>query len=349
MKRGFFVCALSVLTLSGFGQTVLETFYTGDGGSSPITLNGGQKCAQRFTATQAFEGIEVNGPTWSVSGEKGMTIRLYKWAGNYATTVAQTPVATSVLINLDDNAWFPCYAGSPLPPGQYLWEASEPTNSNPAATDPYQIGCWMYNGSKYADGEAYFNGVPYGEVSVSFTRLFATDQTGTWTPFPFPEADPVTNTSTLAQSFFAIAPFQGVAIASPTWNGYGAGYRLSLYKWKTDYDTTVAQKPLGQKTITNHSDNANGELLLDSPQLEGKYLLVTDQPVRGSGNVGHWGWTDSGWWDPDTIAYSNGIEMDGFPTFDLFIGEPTSEKVGKDFASRSLTGVATDVSNWALY
>lgn len=323
MNRGFWVLVFSIFALSGFGQTLVETFYTADGGSSPITLNGGQKCAQRFTATLAFEGIEVNGPTWSVSGEKGMTIRLYKWAGNYEATVAQNPVATSVLENLDDNAWFLCAAGSALPPGQYLWETSEPTNSNPDAVDPYQIGCWIWNGSKYAGGEAYFNGVPYGEVSVTWSRLFGTDQTGVWTPFPFPDADPVTNSSTLAQSFYASAPFQGIAIASPTWNGYGAGYRLSLYKWKTDYETTVAQKAIAQKTITNHSDNANGELLLDSPQLAGNYLLVTDEPVRGSGNIGHWGWTDSSWWYNDTIAYSNGVEIEGYTTFDLFIGEPT--------------------------
>lgn len=345
MKKGFWVLLLSVCALSGFGQTVLENFYTGDGGSSPITLNGGQKCAQRFTATQAFEGIQVNGPTWSVSGEKGMTVRLYKWAGNYEATVAQTPLVTSVLVNLNDNDWFPCYAGSALPPGQYLWEASEPTNSNPDATDPYQIGCWIWNGSKYTGGEAYFNGVPYGEVSVSWIRQYGADQTGTWTPYPFT----VTDAPTLAQSFYAGFAFQGVAIASPTWNGFGAGFRLSLYKWNTDYATTVAQKPIGQKTITNHSDNANGELLLDSPQLAGKYLLVTDQPVRGSGNIGHWGWMDSSWWDNDTIAYVDGVEIEGYFTFDLFIGEPTTEAVGKDFASRSLTGVATAVSEWPMY
>ncbi len=345
MMRHILILILSIVSLSGFGQTLVEDFFTGDGGSSPITLNGGQKCAQRFTATQPFEGIQVNGPTWSVSGEKGMTIRLYKWAGNYETTVAQTPLATSVLVNLNDNDWFLCAAGSELPPGQYLWEASEPTNSNPNATDPYQIGCWLYNESKYEGGEAYFNGVPYGDVSLKWTRMYGNQQTGTWTPFPFPSSD----NPTLSASFYAYFPFQGVAIASPTWNGTGAGYRLNLFKWDTDYDTTVAKKPIAQKTIQNHSDNARGELLLDTPQIEGKYLLVTDQPVRGTGNVGHWSWMNSDWWDDDNIAYADGVEIDGFANFDLFIGEPISEKVGKDFASRSVTGVATRVAEWPVY
>ncbi|HOJ62017.1 MAG TPA: hypothetical protein PK878_17175 [bacterium] len=345
MKYLYFVLVLCLCASVGFSQEIVENFFTPDGGNSPITLNGGQKCAQRFTATLPFEGIQVNGPTWSVNGEKGMTIRLYKWAGSYASTVAQPPLATSVLVDLNDNDWFLCAAGSELPPGEYLWEASEPTNSNPDAVDPFQIGCWLYNGSKYKGGEAYFNGVPYGEVSVLWVRQYGSPQAGTWTPVPFPDGD----NPTLAQSFFTSGPFQAVGIASPTWNGYGAGYRLRLYKWNTDYDTTVAQSPIAEKTIENHSDNARGELLLTAPQPEGKYLLLTDMPVRGTGNVGHWGWSNSDWWDPDTIAYSNGEEIANYFTFDLFLGEPSEEEVGKDFASRSVTGVATRVSNWAVY
>ncbi len=345
MMRSGLIGLLLLMALSGFTQTTVEEFYTGDGGSSPITLNGGQKCAQRFTATLPFEGIQVNGPTWSVSGEKGMTIRLYQWMGNYETTVAQEPIKTSILVNLNDNDWFPCYAGSELPPGQYLWEASEPTNSNPDATDPYQIGCWLYNESKYADGEAYFNGVPYGNVSVTWTRMYGDGQTGTWTPFAFSTAE----NPTLAQSFYAVFPFQGVALASPTWNGTGAGFRMNLFKWDTDYETTVAQTPIQQVVIENHSDNARAEMLLDTPQVAGKYLLMTDQPVRGTGNAGHWGWTNSDWWDEENIAYQDGVEIDGLADLDLFIGEATSEAIGKDFASRSLSGVATGVSNWSVY
>lgn len=345
MYRTLLIASLVLCSVAGNSQEVVEQFFTADGGNSPITLNGGQKCGQRFTATVPFEGIEVNGPTWGVSGEKGMTIRLYEWAGNYELTVAQEPIVTSVLENLEDNGWFPAYAGGELPPGEYFWEASEPTNSNPDAVDPHQIGCWLWNESTYADGEAYFNGVPYGEVSVTWIRMYGDQQEGAWTPFPFPESD----TPSLAQSFFAFVDFQGVAIASPTWNGSGAGFRISLYEWDTDYETTIAQTPIAQKTIENHSDNARAELVLDNPQPDGTYLVVTDEPNRGTGNVGHWGWMDSSWWDNENMAYSDGAPIDGFATFDLFIGEPTSDPVGKDFASRSLTGVATDVKDWSLF
>lgn len=345
MKTVWMSAFLVVFCFSVHSQEIVENFFTADGGSSPITLNGGQKCGQRFTATVPFEGIEVNGPTWSVSGEKGMTIRLYLWAGSYNATVAQEPIATSVLENLNDNDWFPLYAGSQLAPGEYFWEASDPTNTNPDRIDPLQIGCWLYNESRYEGGEAYFNGVPYDTVSITWLRWYGDDQQGTWTPFPIPDSE----ISSLAQSFSVSWDFQGIAIASPTWNGSGAGYRMNLYRWNTDYDTTVSGTPIATKTIVNHSDNARAELALDAPAPAGKYLLVTDQPVRGSGNVGHWGWTNSSWWDDDNIAWADGLEIESIATFDIFVGELSSEPIGKDFASRALTGVATTVNEWSLY
>jgi hypothetical protein len=63
IRKLIFMALCASFALSGFSQEILENFFTADGGSSPITLNGGQKCGQRFTATVPFEGIEVNGYT----------------------------------------------------------------------------------------------------------------------------------------------------------------------------------------------------------------------------------------------------------------------------------------------
>ncbi len=354
IMRMSILCMVSLIAFDASAQTLVEDLYTSDGDHSPISLVGGQKCAQRFTATLPFEGIQVNGPTWSVSGEKGLTIRLYEWAGSYSATIVQDPITVSVLVDLTDNDWWPCYAGSELPPGEYMWEASEPTNSNPEADNPHQIGCWLENGSKYTGGEAYFNGEPYGEVAVEWKRVYSEAQSDDdWYPFPFSGAD----NPTLAQSFTFpsesipdVDAFQAVGIASPTWNGSGAGYRMVLYKWDTDYDTTVAGTPIAEETFSNISDNARNELVLDSPLGEGKYLVFTDQPVLGSNNsVGHWGWNNSLWWDDENAAYQDGVEIETGASFDLFLGVPSEEVVGKDFASRTVTGVATAVNHWELY
>ena len=342
----FWIC-FTVTILGASAQQLVEDFFTNEGGNTPITLNGGQHVGQRFTATQPFEGIQVNGPTWSISGEKGMTIRLYRWAGSYASTVAQTPIATSVLVNLNDNDWFPCYVPTELPPGSYFWEASEPTNSNPDRLDPFQIGAWLYNASRYTGGEGYFNGVPYDDVSIEWMDWYALDQGGAWTPFPFS----FSANSSLAQSFDVPYEFQAVGIYSPTWNGFGAAYRMSLYSWNTDYATTVSQASLGQRTFTNLSDNARNDMILDRSVPAGRYLVVTDQPVpSNTGLVGHWGWVNSSWEDGDiNVAYIDGQERIDFASYHIAIGEPSSEPVGKDFASRSVTGVATPVKAWELY
>lgn len=342
----FFILFVVLSVPEVFGQAVVvEEFFTAEGGNSPITLNGGQRCGQRFTATLPFEGVDVNGPTWNVDGEKGMTIRLWEWVGSYEATVAQEPIAVSVLENLNDNDWFPCYAPRELPPGQYFWEASDPTNSNPAAENPFQIGVWQHNSSQYIGGEAYFNGVAEVDVSILWERWYAADQGGTWTPFPFPQTD----NSSLAQSFDAPEPILGIAISSPTWHGTGAGYRMALYTWDTDYATTVAGTPLAQITFSNITDNARNDLILDSPAPYGVYLLVTDNPVRGTGDVGHWGWTLSDFSDVNSIAYSNGEEMPDWPSFDVFLGFLAEEPVGKDYISRSVTEVATPVGCWEIY
>ena len=216
---------------------------------------------------------------------------------------------------------------------------------NPEAVDPYQIGCWLYNGSKYTGGEAYFNGKPYTEAAVEWLRLYGDGQDGTWTPFPFSKTDG----ATLAQSFETNGDFSAVGFASPSWNGSGAGYRITLYKWVTDYATSISKPPLGQTTFSNISDNARDELYLSTSYPAGRYLAVTDQPVFGSGNnVGNWGWTNSTYADDKTVAFIDGVATEDFTTFDLAVGYVSEEKVGKDFSSRSVADVATAVKDWEL-
>jgi hypothetical protein len=179
---------------------------------------------------------------------------------------------------------------------------------------------------------------------VEWQRLFADGQAGTWNPFPFSTNDQ----PTLSQSFESGFEFNAVGIASPTWNGFGAGYRMSLYKWDKDFATTVSKPPIGQTTFTNISDNAHDELYLTTNAPAGRYLVVTDQPVRGSGNVGHWGWLDSSYADDNTVTFADGAPMLQSPSLDVFVGYPAAEKVGKDFASRSVSDVATPILDWEL-
>ncbi len=332
--------------------TVVEEFYTMQGDDhSPIDLLGGRHVGQRFAATAPFEGVEVHGPTWSVDGQKGMTIRLWSWAGSYQATVDQDPLAVSVLEQLDDNDWFPCVADTTLEPGVYFWEASEPTN--PFNPDDRQIGVWLSNQSLYADGEAYINGEPAQEVSATWVRLFGgPDQSGTWTPFQFPGL-PDDRSGSLAQNFEATEPFVGVGILSPTWNGAGAGYRMTLFEWTGDYESSVAGEVLARQTFNNITDNGRNDLVWDAPLEPGQYLLVTDNPVPSdTGLVGHWGWVFSPYAVGDVpAAFENGWFADEIyetPSLDVYLAVPSEQATGKDFESRSIID-ETSIGSWSLY
>ncbi len=172
---------------------------------------------------------------------------------------------------------------------------------------------------------ALFAGAATAQVDT-WTSLF--EGVGDHTPYAFSDAaEP-----TLAQSFEATSEFMAVGFQSPTWNGTGAGYRLRLFAWDTDYATTVAGPVLGEVVITDHTDNAWSELLLSSNQPAGQYLAVTDQPVRGTGNVGHWGWGNSSVAaDPVPGAYQDGALMGGV-TFQFQLGTGTPVGGGGGFS-----------------
>jgi len=330
--------------------SVVEDFYTMEGDHSPIDLLGGRRAGQRFTATLPFDGIEVHGPTWSVDGQKGMTIRLWSWAGSYDATVEQDPLAVSVLEQLDDNNWHPCVADTTLEPGVYFWEISEPTN--PFNPDDKQIGAWLSNESVYADGEAYVNGEPVQEVSATWVRLFGLDQTGTWTAFQFPGL-PDDRSGSLGQNFEATEPFVGVGILSPTWNGAGAGYRMTLYRWTGDYASSVSGEVLARETFSNITDNGRNDMVWETPLEPGQYLVLTDNPVPSdTGLVGHWGWLFSPYAVGDVpAAFINdrfGDEIYELPSFDVYLAIPSEQATGKDFESRSIMD-ESGVESWSMY
>lgn len=322
----------------------VEDFFT-VGGTAPASLAAYPKIGQRFTATQPFEGVEVNGPTWSTNGQKGMTIRLYNWAGSYAATVAQTPLLTSVLTALNDNFWHPCVGTTTYPPGVYFFELSDPTN--PGNPGDLAVGAWIEMESTYADGEAYLNGVLQTGGFV-WKRVFAHESPGAWTPFAFVGFYPG---ASLAQTVETTEPIYGIGFQSPSWNGTGAGYRIGLYNWNTDFDTSYNGTPIKTQTFANYPDNGTNKMLLDNPVPPGNYLFMTDEPVQGTGNAGHWGWTGSPFNTGGDVpnSYFDGVKGTDFydaPVFDVYYAVPGEG--GPDVKSRSVRNPAS-IIEWSQY
>lgn len=80
--------------------------------------------------------------------------------------------------------------------------------------------------------------------------------------------------------------FSAFSFVMPTWtvSGKYSAY-LSVYRWDTDYKTTVSAEPLATKEFTGLNDCAENRFVLPSPLPAGEYFFAIEKTV---GNVGCW-------------------------------------------------------------
>lgn len=321
--------------------TEVENFFTG-GADGAISLASYPKIGQRFTATQPFDGVEVNSPAWSSNGVKGFTLKLWTWATDYATTVAQTPIATNTYTGTIDNAWYAVVSATLLQPGVYFWEMSDPTST----TADLNVGMWWNSVSAYSGGEAYLNGVAQGSTSTTWSNPFSG---GSWTAVQFGAY------TSLGQTFETTEPIYGIGMNSPSWSGVGAQYRMTLYEWNTDYGTSTGGTALYQQTFVNYADNTTNKIVFTSPIPVGQYLLVTDEPTTtGNGVPGHWAWQNSPMNTGADVpnAYFEGYKGTDYDMnylFNIAYGHLLSDPAGPDFLSRSVLKDTTAVMDWTQY
>ncbi len=104
---------------------------------------------QEFTADSSFVGIDASCPTWNnESPGRSLTLTLYKWNTNYATTVASAPIADSTFVNFNDGAHLTLNF-NPQPGGEYYWELN-----NAAGV----VGVWIWSNTHDSSVTNYFNG-----------------------------------------------------------------------------------------------------------------------------------------------------------------------------------------------
>ncbi len=104
--------------------------------------------------------------------------------------------------------------------------------------------------------------------------------------------------------FTATAPFYAINAACPSYNNNVGNMKFSLYKWNTNYATSVAGTPVAEKTFINFNDNQKLELTFDA-QEAGDYVWELS---NGTEDVGVWKWTDSQ--DP-AVSFFAGIQVAG--------------------------------------
>ena len=120
--------------------------YTATGNHTAVQLTGTNTAGDKFTAANSFDMLEVCCPSWS-NNIGNLTLKLFTWNTDYATSVGGTALATQTFVDFTDNAWLrltftACSAGT------YVWQLSAPTET---------VGVWKYDGST-DPSVAYLNG-----------------------------------------------------------------------------------------------------------------------------------------------------------------------------------------------
>jgi hypothetical protein len=107
----------------------------------------GTTAGLKFTAANPFYAINATCPSWA-DNIGNITMKLYAWSNNYATSVGAAPLAEKTFINFNDNEKLQL-SFDELPAGDYLWELSNGSD---------MVGVWKWTDSSDPT-VSYFNGV----------------------------------------------------------------------------------------------------------------------------------------------------------------------------------------------
>jgi len=89
--------------------------------------------------------------------------------------------------------------------------------------------------------------------------------------------------------FFATTSFNYIETGCPSSSDNIGNLTLSIYNWKTDYETTVSGTAIKSKEFVDFKDNEFIRLTFDSPMPAGEYLWVLSNPVQV---VGIWSYPE---------------------------------------------------------
>lgn len=111
-----------------------------------------------------------------------------------------------------------------------------------------------------------------------------------------------------ALKFTATTPFYGIIAACPSWSDNIGNLTFTLYKWNTDYATTIAGTPLKTATFVNYVDNSFLPLSFTTPQATGTYMWLLSE---GTQTVGVWKATNGTAITPNAQSYFQGLAVTG--------------------------------------
>ncbi len=111
---------------------------------APAELPPGHTLGQTFSVTRPFTAVEASVPTWHTK-DSALTLTLFR------DGPTGKPLARHRFTSVRDNAWLALRPSSPLPPGTYYLEASQPQGA---------IGWWSHTEDVFPRGRAFADGRP---------------------------------------------------------------------------------------------------------------------------------------------------------------------------------------------
>lgn len=247
------------------------------GGHSAVQISGANTAGEKFTASGSFAGIDVCCPSWS-NNIGNLTLKLFAWNSNYATTTAGVPIAYFEYVNFTDNAWLRLNF-SIQPAGEYLWQLSNPVET---------VGVWKYNNSNHPN-IAYFNGASTtGDYESRIYYLSSVTSTPTPTPIgggsPISEPYPYVSSGSFTGTPVPDSPDPLVAYR---WPNPRASDGLEIYTLKpvsatADLPSSFTNLSSLTGSSPNVTVNGTGSIKLDFGRENAAWLEFDSSDLTGS-------------------------------------------------------------------
>ena len=265
----------------------------------------GRTYSYRAIVNGSFDGFGFTMPTYNRTDSEA-TISLYKWTGDYASTVAGEPIATQRFAPLKDNDtnWV---RFDPQPAGEYLFHISDPKG---------QVGVWTNQSPTDSKGFMYLNGTEQrGEPELHFN--FENDNVpeepfGTCQPSadaripktPYTSSKnktPGNMTVSIGVQLKVNAAFNGVEFDLATYTATDMEADISVYEWKGTFSDTTAVDPVATERILLIDNAMQGISFKKLPA--GEYLFLVHNASKPPAIYVF----------SETTGFEGNVYKDGFP------------------------------------
>ena len=136
--------------------------------------------------------------------------------------------------------------------------------------------------------------------------VFAAEENGNFNAPDVNTPQSLLQLSEIGSVFTTVAPATRVAVGCPSWSDNIGCLTVTLYKWDTDYETTVKGEPVRTQEFVDYEDNSmlgftfEGDDLLPAGSY---YIEVSDGYDDGGSGVGVW--SGPAW--PGQAVFVNGV------------------------------------------